>query len=327
MINERAFRQMQRACLVQHFDANEIVFLERELTQLRAKLFEVQYPTTEARRFAPKATDIAPSAETYAYKVFEPVGKAKLIAYKGGDIPRVDVVAREVLGKVRPIGAAYGWDINELREAARIGYALPEVKGRTARDVIERGIDQILAFGSLPDENGALPDIGLNGLVNNPDVVTLTVLAGSFWFGGTPVDPAVILAELSALIATIQNFSSNVWTADTLLLPMSHFTYLQQTPFSALTGESLLTIFKKNNPQLTMIAPWYKLNTAGVGNVPRAIAYQRTPDVLEAVIPQEFEVMPPEVHGFEFIHNCHARCGGVKVYQPLAMRYMDFATS
>jgi hypothetical protein len=92
-----------------------------------------------------------------------------------------------------------------------------------------------------------------------------------------------------------------------------------------LNGESVLSVFKRNNPQITMIAPWYKLRTAGAGGKPRAIAYQRDPMILESVIPQEFEVLPPEMKGFEFINNCHARCGGVKIYQPLALRYMDFA--
>jgi hypothetical protein len=33
------------------------------------------------------------------------------------------------------------------------------------------------------------------------------------------------------------------------------------------------------------------------------------------------------MQGFEVIYNCHARVGGTKIYQPLAMRYGDFATS
>lgn len=331
MINELAFRLRQRSTLQQNFDANEALFLERELTQLRLKLFEVQFTPTMARTFAPKATDIAPSAETYSYKVYEPIGKAKLIAYKGGDIPRVDVIAKEVLGKVHPIGASYGWTINELREAARLQLALPEVKARTAADVIERGIDTILAFGSLPDETGAYPDVGLLGLINNALVEAIGIMAGKYWVladgtvNPTPLSPAVILEDLGQLASTVSTFSSNVWNVNTILLPTAHYNYIQQTPFSSLTGETILTVFKRNNPQITQIAPWYKLNAAGAGGLPRAIAYQKDSAILESIVPQEFEVMPPEVRGFEFLNNCHARCGGVKIYQPLACRYMDFA--
>jgi|GEM_PF-880585 len=330
MLDEIQYKRLQRAALVQHFDANETMFLERELTQLRAKMYEVAFLPTLARTFAPKATDIAASASTYSYKVMKPVGRAKLITYKSDDIPRVDVAAEEVLGKVTPIGAAYGWDINELREAARLGVQLSDSKARAAADFIERGIDEVLAFGSLADENGVLPDVGLNGLVNNPFVAALGVMGGGAWLTAagapptTPLDPDIILADLARLAAEVGNYSDNQWAADTLLLPTRYFSYIQQTPFSALTGESILTIFRRNNPNITTIAPWHRLNKAGVGGVPRAISYRKTPDVLEAIIPQEFEVMPPEQKVFEFLHNCHARCGGVKIYQPLAMRYLDF---
>ncbi len=333
MLTEKAFQTRQRFCLSQNFDANETLFLERELTQLRVKMFEQQFPPSLARTFAPKATDIAASADTYSFKVYKPVGMAKLIAYKAGDIPRVDVVATEVLGKVRPIGAAYGWDINELREAARLGLQLPEVKARAARDFIERGIDNCLAFGSLPDEAGLYPDVGLNGLANNTLVTALTVLTGGFWVdvngvaNPAPLDPAVIMRQLQNMISTIGNTSKDVFKANTLLLPTAHYEYIRGATFSALTGESILTVWQRNNPQITTIAPWYKLNGAGVGGLPRAIAYQKDPMILESVIPQEFEVMPPEMKGFEFVNNCHARCGGVKIYQPLAMRYMDFAVT
>lgn len=324
--NEAAYRARQRQSIMQHFDANDTLYLERELTQLRVKMYEVQFPQPIARMFVPKATDIAPSATTYSYKVFEPIGAAKIISYKANDVPRVDTVAREVLGRVVPIAAAFGWDINELRESARLNVSLSDIKARAAQSFIERAIDTVLAFGTLPDETGALPDVGLSGLVNNALVVALTVLSGGYWFG-TALDPAVIMASLSTLVSTAGNFSDNIWVADTLLLPHRHFTYIEQTPFSALTGESILTVFRRNNPQLTTIAPWYKLTTAGASGAPRAVAYKKSPDVLEAIIPQEFEVLPPEVQGFEFLQNCHARCGGVKIYQPLGVRYLDFATS
>lgn len=338
MINELAFQKLQRSLLVNHFDANETLFLERELTQLRQKLFEVVYPATLGRTFAPKAGDIAASAETYSYKVYSPTGKAKIISYQGQDIPRVDVVAHEVLGKVRPVGASYGWDINELRESARLGLTLPEVKARAARDFIERGIDQIIAFGSIVDDAGNLPDVGLNGLINNSDVVNnpavgnvpAGVLNGLFWFAGSPPTPAQILADLTTLVASISNSTFDVWKTNTLLLPVAHYNYAKETPFSALTGESILSVFMKNNPEITQVAPWYRLDPVGSNSIltkPRAIAYQKDNMVLESVIPQEFEVMPPEMKGLEFLNICHARCGGVKIYQPLAMRYMDFATS
>lgn len=329
-ILEKRYQDLQRAALVAHCDANETLFLERELTQLRQKLFEVVYPALIARSFAPKAGDIAASAETYSFKVYRQVGKASHKGYDADDHTKTDANATEAYGVVRPITDGYGWNINELREAARTGVQLSEMKARAARDVIERGIDMTLAYGAIPNDDGTLPNIGLNGLVNNV-VVDDSIEAGLFWLNPTPVDPSLILKDLNDWVSKIGQQSKQAFEADSIILPKTHFDYAEQTPFSELTGESILTIFQKNNKRIKSVAPWHLLDsvTAALGGQakPRGIAYKKDPMVLEAVIPQEFEALPPEVRKFRFEILCHARCGGVKIYQPLAVRYIDFATS
>jgi hypothetical protein len=73
------------------------------------------------------------------------------------------------------------------------------------------------------------------------------------------------------------------------------------------------------------IEPWYQLDTAGAGSLPRGMVYQNKKTILEAVIPLEFEQMPPETRGFEIVVDCHARSGGVKWYQPVAGKYIDWS--
>jgi hypothetical protein len=50
-----------------------------------------------------------------------------------------------------------------------------------------------------------------------------------------------------------------------------------------------------------------------------ALMYDKTPDVLSLVIPQEFEQFPPVQDGLEWEVMCHMRCGGVNVIRPLAV--------
>lgn len=326
-LSEKHFNALQKERLRQHFDAGETMFLERELTQLRARIFEVVFPDLMARSFLPKANDIASSAETFAWKVLTPLGDADVVANTANDLPRVDVTAREVLGKVRNVGAAYGWGINELREAARLGVPLSDLKAQTARTAIERGIDLTLAFGSLASTEGmGTTDFNVSGFCNNTDIVNNTILAGAYWFAGSPPTPSAILADMAAPFISVVTATKSKFRPDTLLMPTRHYTYVQQTPFSTLSGESILTVFLKNNPGV-QVFPWYRLDTAGAASVPRMIAYQKDPQVLEAVIPQEFEQLPPEAKGLEFVVNCTGRCGGVKVYQPTACKFTDFATS
>jgi hypothetical protein len=325
-MDEKDFKHMQRSALRTHFDADDTIFLERELTVVRAKVIETIYLPAQARAFVPKANDIPESADTYVYKTLNVAGKAKMISYESKDLPRVDVGGKEILGKVRPLGAAWAFNINELKEAVRTRSNLAEAKPRAARDTIERQIDDVLAYGAIPDENGIIPDVGLQGLANNPLVEVNGIGVGGNWFvdGTSPMTPQEMLDNVEDFASRITTRSNSVFEPDTLLLPTVLLNRMKKTVYSPLTGETVLTVFRRNNPNLTTIAGWWKLNTAGAGGVPRAIAYRKDPAILEGVIPQEFEVLPPQPNVLEILYNCHARCGGVKIYQPMAVYYMDF---
>ena len=332
-IKERRFRELQRAVLESRFDANETLFLERELTQLRAKIYQVQYPTLKARTFAQKATDIASSAETYTYKVYEIVGQTGHRAYKSDDHPKIDVVAREVTGKVRPITGFYEWDINELREASRLGLELSSVKGTAARDFVERGIDATLAYGAIPDTGGSVPDLGCTGLVNNPDVAGVAnarVLSGSFWNPASP-NPEGMLADLNKMASAARQASKEVFDSDSIILPLTHHDLAVQTPYSEFEGTSVPETFLKNNKNIKSVSPWHLLDNVttaqGGADRPRALVYTNRADVVEIVVPQEFEVLPPEVRNYKMLNHVHARCGGAKIYYAAGFHYMDFALS
>src|SRR5690606_39298439 len=79
-MDEKLIQSVERSVLMQHFDANETLFLQRQLEQVRAKIFETEYPELKGRRLFPLATDIAASAETYVYFVYDMAGQAKVIA-------------------------------------------------------------------------------------------------------------------------------------------------------------------------------------------------------------------------------------------------------
>lgn len=324
LIPDDVYERIQHNRLREHFDAADTAFLERELVQLRPKIIDLEYADLIARSLMPMATDIAQSAEVFAFKTMKPVGMAKVINAKSHDLPRVDVVATEIQGKVYQLGASYGWSINELREAARLRVPLSEYKAKAARDAIELAIDELLGLGNLTATSGQT-GMTMLGLTNNTDVVNLGLGTMHYWVDGNDT-ASVMLADLQALLDAPANGTKGKFQANRLLLPTAKYNYAKGTPFSTLTGKSVLATFLENNPGVE-VKPWWKLTTAGAGNVPRAIAYKVDSTVLEGVLPQEFEQMPPEVRGLEFIVNCTARCGGVKIYQPTAFKYADFEAS
>lgn len=305
----------------QRLDANETAFLERELTQLRSKIYEVKYAELMARSFIPIATDIAASADTYSFPVLDQVGQAKVIANGPDDLPRVDVKMTEVTGKVYTVGDSYGWTLYELMEAARVARPLSQMKARAARRAMETEIDAMLCTGQTTQQSNLVT----TGLLNNAAVDALGVATMDHWvLNVTSGDQQV--AEINAVVNEMIVTSKQVFIPDTVLLPTARFNVLANTRL-ANSDLTALDWLLKTNKRITSVMEWYKLDGAGVGGKDRMVVYKRDPEVLEGVVPQEFMQLPPQPRNLEFVVNCTARAGGTKVYQPLGIRYADFDAS
>jgi hypothetical protein len=84
-------------------------------------------------------------------------------------------------------------------------------------------------------------------------------------------------------------------------------------------------MFLRTNPGVS-VDVWYRCDLAGDGGTDDlAVAYSKNPEVLEGIVPQEFEQLPPQFQGFSTTVYCHSRCGGVRIWQPKAMAYMSLA--
>lgn len=321
--NEARVQRATRGFLLQHFDANETAFLERELTQKRAKMQEVIYQELEAVSFLPIATDIAPEAKTYAWNVLDRTGRAKVIANGSDDLPRVDVSGVEKTGRVVTIGASYGWDVAELAEAQRIGFLLENKKSEAAERAIGVEIDNTLAFGDTSDET----NLPFTGMVNNPDVEAQGIINpdGDPWTNATTA--ANILSTLNNMVREVVVDLGNVKQLypDTILLPLPEFMVAAQVKVDTTNDKTVLRSFLENNPFIKNIAPWQKLVGRGAGGTTnRAIIYKRDPMILEGIVPYWFMSLPPQARNLEMVIPCKGRAGGVKVYHPAAMRYADF---
>ncbi len=323
--NEARVQRVTRAFLAQHFDANDTAFLERELTFKRQKIQEVIYSSLEAAKFIPIAGDIPPEAKTYAWNVLNKTGRAKVIGTGSDDLPRVDVSGVERTGRTVRVGASYGWDVDELTEATRMGFLLEAKKQRAAQDAIATQIDNLLALGDTTDET----NLPFTGFVNNADVEAQGIINpdGDPWTGSTT--PANIFSSLNTMVSEVINDLGNVSELypDTMLLPTREFLVAAQTRVGVDNDTTVLTSFLKNNPFIKNIAPWHKLTAAGAAGASRAVIYRRDDKVLEGIVPYWFQALPPQARNLEIIIPCKARAGGVKIYHPAAVRYADFAQS
>ncbi len=315
----RCLQQFEAQNEDHRFDANDTAWTERQATQVRSKLFEVKYTDLKAMDLIPLATDIAAEPGTYVYNVLDMVGEAKVIASGSDDLPRVDVSQTERNGKVVPVGASYGWDVFELRRAARLQQPLSEQRGRAARQAIARQIDKLLASGTTDSQTG----LGLEGFINNADVAALGIAVLDHWVLGT-TPASQMIDEVNAIVNGIVSATSEAWIPDTLVLPTNRYTVFASARFGTDSESTALTWFVKNNPHIKNVTSWYRLVGAGASSKDRLVVYKRSPDVLEGVAPELFAQEAPQARNLEMVTPCFGLAGGTKIYHPEAIRYGDF---
>ncbi len=305
--------------ILSNLDAGESIFFQRELEQVKARSYDVVYAELRARQFIPASPEPADTAaETITYRQFDRVGVAKIIASYADDLPRADVSGSEFSSSVKALGASYGYNLQEVRAAARANRPLPQMRANAARKAIEEQIDIILANGHTVS--------GLAGFLNQSNVPAATVAAPggtTTWADKAAADPDRIIADVTDMLSDMVQLTKGAEMPDTLLLPISQFMLISTTRLVD-RDNTVLEFIKQKFPMLTTIDHWHRLTNAGAGGaVDRMVMYKKSADKLWLEVPQEFETLAVQERGLEFFVPCHARIGGVIVPYPLSMSYRD----
>jgi hypothetical protein len=293
-------------------DANETAGLINTWNYARTGNYDIEYTALKARTLIPIANDVPSWAETFSYKSWDRVGMAKFIANYADDLPNVDAFAKEYYAKTHEIGDSYQFSIIDLERGRATGqYQIDTIRARIAREAFELKLEEVAAIGSA--------DHNLTGLVNNANVPVVSAITGTW---GT-ASAQQILADMNKLAQAVVDNTKELHPPDTIIMPATKFGLISTTTLSADNPTTVKTAFLANNPWIKNIDTWYKLNTAGVGNAARMMAYKRDPAVVELLITREFTEEQPQARNLSFVVNCHGRIGGVRFYRPLAAAYMD----
>lgn len=317
--------------------ANATMFLTRQLEYVRSKVVDVKYAPLKTLDYLPLATDVPADVDSYVFFVYDATGQAAIINPDTKQLPRVETNAKEFGGRVVSLGDSYGWTITELRQAARLGVPLTEKKAMAARRAMNTAIDELLCFGvRLTSAQGGQQTSELGGFVNS--ALVSPARAPDAWLAtASPIDPLKISATINAATGYVFSNTKQIWSIDTWLIPTALYTKLATTPMvlgSTALNQTVLQYILANNPWIQNAEPWWRLDGAGSGTsggaysgFHRNIFYKRDPEVLEAVVPIDFEQLPAQQEAMNFEVACHARCGGTKIYQPGAMFYLDVDSS
>ncbi len=268
--------------------------------------FQETFPALKARNFIPVNRSIPAAAETVSARIWDSYGEAKILNPNADDFPSVSVGQREAYAPVRSLGCFFEYSVMDLRRSELAGTGLDAKLAIAARQTIESKIDRLAVNG---DEN-----VGIKGLCNHDGIAKHDL---GKWFDekGKALKPADhMLADINLLVSTIAEDTNNILLPDTLLLPVKHFAYLAQTPFSSNSQVTILNYLLSNNPYIKNVDYWVHLKD-------KCVIYPRTPQALEMYLPLEFEMIEPQAVGMNIRVHCHARFGGVQIYTPKAFAY------
>lgn len=301
-----------------NMDASENAFFSRQLEAIRPGLLEVKFAELKGLQFVPMR-GLPLGAQVHTYRYFESYGKAELMATLSKRADRSEVKGSEATTLIRSMGASYAYDIQEIRSAQMAGLDLENRKAMAARRAIAQLHDDILTLG-----DGTAPYLGLYGLFALASTLSFTTSTGGA--GGTTFaskTPDEVVTDLHRQTNLIVSNSKDLHKPNTMIMPLTTYQYCATTRMGDGSNTTILDFFRQTTPYITSIQTSTRLETAGSGSSKRIVCYEKSPDVLEALVPVEFEQLPPQWDGYESVTQCHGRTGGVVCYFPKAVCYAD----
>jgi hypothetical protein len=294
------------------------VFLARELETILSRVMEVEYADIKYASLLPISTEVGPAANSFTYRVFDKIGSMKVIADRANDLPRSDIMRREVTHPVRSLGGSFGYTIHETRAASMVpGMNLEQRRANAVRRAYEEKVQEIAYFGEAPS--------GMKGFFNNDQV---DKLVPDKWFDTVGVTTDEMLQLLNEPATRIVQGSNMKESPNTMLVPYNVYRIISTTPRSTTSDTTVMEFFLRTNPMITSIEPINELEAGkSSGYLPkdRIIVYDRSPDKLQLHIPQPLEFLPPLRDHLEFTVAAHSRIGGMALYYPKSVLVMEKA--
>lgn len=289
------------------------LFLERQLEYIRPQIFETAYADIKYPTILPVTSEAGPGAQTFTYRVMDSTGSFKVISDAADDLPRSDVTQVEKSISIRSIGGSFGYTVQELRAAQMANVALEQRRAAAVRRAYEEKVEQIAMFGEA--------SVGLAGFFNN---ATVDVVAADKWFTDSGTTAQEMLDILNYGPTAIINASNMKEQPDTILMAWEDYQAISTRRNSDSSDVTVLEYFLRTNPFIRNVEPINQLDE-GKSELTknRLVFYKRDPEKLQLHIPQPLELFPPQQRGLEFIVPAHARVGGVSIYYPKSVLYMQ----
>ncbi len=300
-----------------HLDANESMYLNRQLQYVEPTIYATEYPDLHGRRLVPVSNEAGPGVSSIVWRQTDKVGLARIISAATKDLPRVDITTSENLQGVKHLGVAFGWNYQELMKALRQQINLDAERGQVAFEAMELLIDLLIWYG---DEEHNLPGVFSTAAIPDTSVAADGAGGGgssTLWVNKTPDQ---IIRDVTTIVNSIPETTNGLHTPDTVAMPLEQYGYISTTPRSGTSDTTILQFLKANLPQIKRWVPCYRFKAVPqFSNLDVFMAYKLSPSVIKCHIPVEFKMLPVQPQNLEFVINCLADYAGVTAYRPMAM--------
>lgn len=295
-------------------DAADSLFFERELESISSMAAEQQYAELMGLQLVPVEM-IDPGSQLYTFRMFDMLGEAKRVASAGDDLPLVNAKGEEESYKVYRYGAAFDYDVDEIKAARLAGRSVDAMRALAAQRVLAQKLDEIIAVG----DSG----VGMKGLSNlasaNSETASTKAATGTAWINNATADE--IIKDFGLMMRKVIGDSKGVERPTRVLLPLEQLEWISTQPRSS-TSDTTIKKFVEETMNIKVMG-WEKLKTAGSGSVTRAIAYNPDITKVRCVVAHNFEMEAPEPRNFRVVVNCALKTAGVVSPYPKSVLYMD----
>lgn len=289
------------------------LFLSRQLEYIRPQVFDVTYSDIKYPTILPVTSEAGPGAQTFTYRIMDATGDFKVISDAADDLPRADISQTEKSINIRSIGGSFGYTVQELRAAQMANIALEQRRASAVRRAYEEKVEDLAMFGEA--------SVGLAGFFNNS---TVDLVVADKWFTSSGTTAQEMLELLNYGVTAIVNGSKMKEEPDTILMAYEDYSKVSTTRNSDSSDVTVLEYFLRTNPYIRNVEP---INQLKAGNSSltknRMVVYKRDPQKVQLHLPQPLELFPPQQRGLEFIVPAHARVGGVALYYPKSVIYVQ----
>lgn len=286
-------------------------FLARELDQVFADVYRAELTPLNAMRDIPQIGGIDPGAQTFTRKMYTPSGKARIISDHAADLPRADVTLTSVTHNVRTGAIGYGYTVDEMMAAGRLGVRLETERGAAARRAVEELMNDIAWFGSRT--------YGLFGFLSHPYIprTTLTITSAS--------DPDVIAAAIHGLSTSVTRMTKNAERPSRLVCCSQFYQHIASTRMADGSDTTILRHILNTAVNIREIVQATELDDQGTSGF--GVVALITPTAMKGgqAVPLNFTQRAPQDRALSVLVPCHARLGGYATSYPLAHIIAEFA--